>query len=309
MDVFSFLTVCMNPALQKTLRFASIQPNQVNRTGDYRFDVAGKGVNVCRVLTQLGKKSLHLTQLGGYLRPLFLELCAGDGIAVKWVESKSAIRFCYTLIDGQKGNITELVEESEPVGEGTEKRLLKAYSEALSAGPGTVIISGTMAAGFSDTLIPAMVFRAKKRGRRVILDIRGRDLLNSLPLGPDIIKPNLLEFAETFIPGMVQGGKLRGEEEEIREQVRGVCRSLCEKYHTRIVLTRGVQPVWFTEGESFGEFPFEPLEPVNTTGSGDAFTAGLASVLSEGGTLEEALAEGVRCGRLNAGLVKIGAIR
>jgi 1-phosphofructokinase/tagatose 6-phosphate kinase len=298
----------MNPTLQKTLRFVSIQPDRVNRTGDYRFDVAGKGVNVCRVLTQLGKKSLHLTQLGGYLRPLFLKLCAGDGIAIKWVESKSAVRFCYTLVDEHTGSVTELVEESEPVGEGTEKRLLKAYIEALSASNGTVIISGTMAAGFSDTLIPAMVFRAKKRGRQVILDIRGRDLLNSLPLGPDLIKPNLLEFAETFIPGMVREGKFCGEEGEIRAQVQEICRSLCEKYHTRIVLTRGIRPVWLAEGESFREFPVPPLEPVNTTGSGDAFTAGLASVLSEGGTLEEAAAEGVRCGGLNAGLLKIGSI-
>jgi 1-phosphofructokinase/tagatose 6-phosphate kinase len=298
----------MNPTLQKTLRFASIQPDQVNRTGDYRLDASGKGVNVCRVLSQLGKKSAHLTQLGGLLRPLFLELCAGDGLALTWVESGSALRFCYTLVNEADGTVTELVEESEPVEGGTEDRLLKAYGEALP-GCGTVIISGTMAAGFSGALIPAMVRLAREQGRRVILDIRGRDLLNSLPLEPDLVKPNLQEFAGTFAPELIRGRGLTGEEGEIRDRIREICRSLCEKYHTRIVLTRGSRPVWFAEGGRFREFAFEALKPVNTTGSGDAFSAGLAAVLAEGGSLEEAVAEGVRCGGLNAGLFKAGVIR
>jgi 1-phosphofructokinase/tagatose 6-phosphate kinase len=298
----------MNPTLQKTLRFPFIQTDQVNRTGDYRLDASGKGVNVCRVLTQLGKKSGHLTQLGGVLRPLFLELCARDGLDLKWVESHGAIRFCYTLIDDARGTITELVEESEPVGEGTEELLLQAYGETLPAW-GTVIISGTMAAGFSGGLIPAMVRAAAEGGRRIILDIRGRDLLNSLPYEPSLIKPNLLEFAGTFAPEFVRQGVLSGEAGELKGRIREICRFLCKKHHTRIVLTRGSDPVWFAEGDDFREFAFEPVKPLNTTGSGDAFTAGMAAILAEGGSLEEAVAEGVRCGRLNAGFFKVAAIR
>ncbi|MDR3167175.1 MAG: PfkB family carbohydrate kinase [Treponema sp.] len=298
----------MNPTLQKTLRFPVIHTDQVNRTGDYRLDASGKGINVCRVLTQLGKKSGHLTQLGGVLRPLFLDLCARDGLDLKWVESRSAIRFCYTLIDDSRESITELVEESAPVGEGAEGLLLQAYGELLPAW-GTVVISGTMAAGFSGDLIPAMVRGARERGRRIILDIRGGDLLNSLPYGPDLIKPNLFEFAGTFAPELIRQEGLSGEGGEFKGRIREICRFLCKKYHTRIVLTRGSDPVWFAEGDSFREFAFEPVKPVNTTGSGDAFTAGLAAVLAEGGSLEEALAEGVRCGRLNAGFFKVAVIR
>jgi 1-phosphofructokinase/tagatose 6-phosphate kinase len=297
----------MNPTLQKTLRFSSIRTDQVNRTGDHRLDASGKGINLCRVLTQLGKENEHLTQLGGALRPLFLELCAGDGLAVKWVESGSAIRFCYTLIDQAGGSVTELVEESEPVGEGTEERLLAAYGEALPA-HGTVLISGTMAPGFSGDLIPFMVRAAREQGRRIILDIRGEDLLHSLPLEPDLVKPNLLEFAGTFAPELIRSGSIAGETGEVKTRVREICRFLCEKYRTRIVLTQGSGSVWFAEGDRFSEFTFEPLKPVNTTGSGDAFTAGLAAVLAEGGSLEEAVAEGVRCGGLNAGLLKVGVI-
>ena len=121
----SFLTVCLNPTLQKTLCFPSIYPGTVNRTGVHHLDVSGKGINVTRVLTQLGKRAVHLTQLGGGLRPLFLSLCEKDDLSVEWVESLSQIRFCYTLLSDTDGAVTELIEESEPVYGGAEGRLLK----------------------------------------------------------------------------------------------------------------------------------------------------------------------------------------
>ena len=93
------LTVCLNPTLQKTLCFPSVTQGEVNRTDNHRLDASGKGINVSRVLTQLGKTAVHLTQLGGELRPLFLSLCKKDKLlgslgTVEWVESKSPIRFC-----------------------------------------------------------------------------------------------------------------------------------------------------------------------------------------------------------------------
>jgi 1-phosphofructokinase/tagatose 6-phosphate kinase len=97
MSKSSFLAVCMNPTLQKTLVFSGLLPDSVNRTEEYRLDASGKGINVCRVLTQLGKEACHLTQLGGALRPLFLELCERDGLRVEWVESSSPYVFATPL--------------------------------------------------------------------------------------------------------------------------------------------------------------------------------------------------------------------
>ncbi|MDR3342343.1 MAG: PfkB family carbohydrate kinase [Treponema sp.] len=311
MSTASFLTVCMNPTLQKTLRFSALIPDTVNRTSTHRVDASGKGVNVSRVLTQLGKPCLHLTQLGESLRPLFLDRCEQDGVALEWVESKSSIRFCYTLINDADASVTELVEEAEPVKNGTEARLMAAYRRLLP-GYETVIISGTMAAGFSAVLVPSMVRHAKESGHPVILDLRGRDLVNSLEYTPDVIKPNLFEFAGTFAPELVVGNRLIDHTAEggaIKNRIREICRALCEQYHCRIVLTRGAESVWYAEPGSFGEYAVERVKPLNTTGSGDAFTAGLAASLMEEATLRDAVAWGVHCGGLNAGLLKVGAIR
>ena len=304
----TFLTVCMSPTIQKTLIFSDLIMDTVNRTGDFRLNVSGKGINVCRVLSQLGKDSSHLTQLGGVLRPLFLDLCRADNLKVEWVESYSPIRFCYTLINGSDKSVTELIEESEEVQEGTAGRLLEAFTAMIPAFT-TLIISGTMAAGFPDTMIPDMVRIAKAAGVRVILDIRRKDLLNSLPFGPDVIKPNLYEFASTFAPELVFQNEIKGETGEIKKRVQEIWTELYKTYKCSLVLTRGSKPLWYAEKEKLEEYAFETVEPINTTGSGDAFAAGLAAALEEGASLREAVAMGARCGALNAGFLSPGVIK
>jgi len=294
----------MNPTLQKTLVFTGLVRDMVNRTDEYQLDVSGKGVNVCRVLTQLGKPACHLTQLGGTLRPLFLELCERDGLRIEWVESSSPIRFCYTLIDKEQRTVTELVEESEKVGTHTEERLLEAFSNLISA-YSVLIISGTKAKGFSDSLIPEMVRKARAHDCRIILDVRGQDLLKSLPFGPDVVKPNLYEFISTFAPELLSEKNAH----IVKKAVGKIWAELYAKYPCALVLTRGAEPLWYAEKGELEEYAFKSVEPLNTTGSGDAFSAGLAAALEEGASLAEAVAEGARCGALNAVLLKPGVIR
>jgi 1-phosphofructokinase/tagatose 6-phosphate kinase len=106
----SILSVSLNPTIQKTLVFPNFVSDTVNRAVQHRLDASGKGINVSRVLTQLGKNCTHLTQLGGQFRAIFLELCEQDGLTIEWVESQSPIRFCYTIINNEDKSVTELVE-------------------------------------------------------------------------------------------------------------------------------------------------------------------------------------------------------
>ncbi|MCL1929318.1 MAG: PfkB family carbohydrate kinase [Treponema sp.] len=309
------LSVNMNPTLQKTLCFNRLIPGEVNRTAAHRFDVAGKGLNTARVLSQLGKEVVYLTQLGGALRPVFLDLCKRDNINVHWVESGSVIRYCYTIIsgieDGEARTVTELVEEGEPVAAGTEERLFSAYTKLLPS-VRTVIICGTKARGFSDTLIPEMVRLAREYKKQIILDIRGNDLKQSLQFMPDVIKPNLFEFTDTFTSELEQCyksmGELSGDEEGVKENVASLALELARKYATKIVLSRGKNSVWYTEGNTFSEAAVEIVKPLNTTGCGDAFTAGLAAAINEGLSLKKAVELGIHCGSLNAGFIKPGTI-
>jgi 1-phosphofructokinase/tagatose 6-phosphate kinase len=306
-----FLSVCMNPTLQKTLCFQNVYTGRVNRAFLHRFDVSGKGINVTRVLSQLGKKAVHLTHLGGDLRELFLRFCEKDRLDIRWVESESNIRFCYTVVAGESASrtVTELVEEGDPVAEGTEERLLAKYRELLPDSK-AVIISGTKARGYSGGLVPEMARLARENDRRIILDVRGSDLRESLRFRPDVIKPNLFEFADTFVPEYKSLGELSGDEEGVKERIREIALELCAEYHTKIALSRGGDPVWYFDESGAGECPVEKQAAVNTVGSGDAFTAGLSAALfGDGLSFARAVARGVHCGSLNAGLLKPGVIQ
>ena len=344
-----FLTICLNPTIQKTLCFDSIVPGTVNRTANHRFDVSGKGINVTRVLTQLGKKVVHLTQLGGDMRPLFLSLCEQDELSVDWVESNSQIRFCYTLLTPD--DVTELVEESESVAAETEKLLLEKFDKligenlsfancsllpdncSLSNVPCSLItdncsllpdncslsnvhcliISGTKAAGFSDTLIPDMVRKAKEKGIGIVLDIKGNDLIQSLKHEPDIVKPNLFEFASSFAPQLIRNNNFTIEDIMAKEQIKSIMLEMAQKYRCCIILTNGSREIIAADKKEFFEIKFEPVRVVNSIGCGDAFTAGLAAALfsehKKNSDLNIAINEGIRCGSLNAGLLKPGVIR
>jgi len=312
----SFLTVCLNPTLQKTLRFHSIYPGTVNRTGIHRLDASGKGINVTRVLTQLGKKVIHLTQLGGSLKTLFLSLCEQDGLFVQWAESGSQIRFCYTLLSEADDSVTELIEESEAVCAGTEEQLLGGFDNILVHAPDLswVIISGTKAAGFSDTVIPAIMQKAKEKNLKIILDVKGKDLTEGLKYQPDIVKPNLFEFAADFTPELIKNNELAEIGDSARERIKSAVLDMAQKNKCSVILTNGSRKIIAVDansmfGNAFFEVGFQPLKAVNSTGCGDAFTAGLAAALEDGAGFREAISEGCRCGALNAALIRPGVVR
>lgn len=296
-----FLSICLNPVLQKTLTLHSLVSGRVNRLSAHRLDASGKGINVSRVLTQLGQNVSHLTQLGGRFRDRFLELAAHDGLSVFWSESGSEIRFCYTLLERGTSATTELVEESVPVQPGTEAALEVRF-EALVQACDCVILSGSKAAGLSSTLFPSWVSRAKALGKCVILDIRGDDLRASLEFQPDIIKPNLEEFIETFVAA-------RPAAHELLAVVEDEMMSLARRYACSVIVTQSAAATLVAASGGFSQYPVRPISVVNQTGSGDAFTAGLARALGHGESLRDAVLEGQRCGALNAELERPGVIR
>ena len=205
------------------------------------------------------------------------------------------------MIDRSAGSTTELVEEALPVAEGTEEKLLALF-DSLIADFEIVIISGSKAAGYSGAIIPAMVRRASETGALTILDIRGEDLLSSLPLRPSVIKPNLEEFLSTF---PAEKGM---DEADLRRHVQRYAIELKEKFGTALVVTRGSEAVWFSGEKGFETEEVHAIEALNVIGSGDAFTAGLAHFLSKGKTMREAVIEGIRLGGLNASGLKPGSI-
>jgi fructose-1-phosphate kinase PfkB-like protein len=309
-----FLTVCLNPTLQKTLSYPSIAFDAVNRTDVHRVDASGKGMNVTRVLSQLGKKVTHLTHLGGDFRPFFLSLCEQDRLSVEWVESGSQIRFCFTVLSEDDEGVTEFVEEGQPVKEGTEELLLNKFDSLIERNFTWLIISGTKAAGYSDNAVPYMVRRAKEKGLGVILDVKGKDLTECLQYQPDVVKPNLYEFASTFAPDLLIDDALPDENNVITDRIRPLMEEIVTQYGCRVILTNGTRAALGACLGYYFEIKYNSVKTVNSIGCGDAFTAGLAACMEKAVPKEyegfkKAVSEGCRCGALNASLLRPGVIK
>jgi len=301
-----FLVVCLNPTIQKTIIVKELKENEVNRSSEYRTDAAGKGVNTTRILNQLGADAVHLTQSGDrgdYLR----ELIERDNLSLITAPNTSYIRTCTTLINKSNSTVTEIVEESPDVDKGTEKKVMDIYKNLLFETK-NVIITGSKASGFGDTIFPNMVKLAKTSGKTVILDFRGKDLLNSIQHKPDIIKINFPEFVSTFFPDYSIGE--HEENHELKVMVKDKMRELLKMYGIKTILTRGTMSVLFINSDTtIKKVKIHPVKSVNTIGCGDAVTAGLAFKLTAGIAMEEALRFGVECGSKNAALLKPGVIR
>ena len=291
-----FLAVCLNPTLQKTLVFSSARSGDVNRCLKSRLDASGKGVNVARVLVQLGESCTHLTHAGGQFRRIFINLAQQSGVSLQAIDSRSEIRFCTTIIELESDTTTELIETSMRVTESTEARLRRAYFSLVKLHE-VVVISGTKASGYSEDVIPDLVSAARKQGCRVILDVHGADLVRSLLAKPDIVKPNFSEFAATFEPDLID---TKPSDPTAVSRIEARMRQLSSDHECAFVVTRGGRATLVSEaGESWQQAP-ESRKVVNPIGSGDAFAAGLASVIARNQSLRDAVMEGNRCGLLNA---------
>jgi len=298
----AFLSVNLNPTFQRTISLEALKMGEVNRATGLRFDITGKGINAARVLRQLGARVVHLTHLGQNRR-LLLEMCREEGLNIVWTDSESPIRTCITLLDDETGSITEIIEPTREVGESTVVEIRSLFSRELEKAS-WIILSGSKAPGYPPELFAEFSFLAKKRSAKIVADFRGNELLASLEAGITVVKINLTEFVETFLPSLSVSEKSDSDAlDAVKEEI---CR-LSSK-GPDYVITRGGRDVLYASKGVAGWITPPSIRVQNTIGSGDAFCAGLTYALARGSALEESVREGARCGSLNAGLLRPGTI-
>lgn len=320
-----FVTLCLNPTIQKTLCFDKISRGEVNRASRNFTDASGKGINASRVLAQLGKQVLHVTQLSKQDKLWFEAELEKQAIKLLAIETAAKARTCTTLIEEnslESGAIsrcvTELVESGNKVEPETEAALLKAFDALLDGGElhqiDSLIISGSKAPGFKDSLFAKIALKAHAHNVSVVLDIRGADLkalldaLRAAPLkaceAPLVIKPNAQELKETFFEAQTEA--------MAENQINDCIAKLYSEYGVHSVITRGKDSTLAFDGKKLLNMNSEsiPQEKVlNTIGCGDAFTAGFAAALADGSSFEEAVRQGIKCGALNARTIQPGSIK
>lgn len=92
-------TVTLNPALDKTAQAPNFKLDAVTRITELRQDPGGKGINVSKVIRQLGGTSTAWAVLGGNTGRYIRETLAEQGIECRAFEVEGETRTNLKVID------------------------------------------------------------------------------------------------------------------------------------------------------------------------------------------------------------------
>ena len=282
------LCVGTTPAAQRVMIFRKLTPDAVNRAITTLDGVAGKAINVAKVLKALGAHPVATGFLGGQRGEFLRAVMAEKQIESDFVMVKSPTRQCITVIDESAGTHTELVEESGPVGPADFRKFMAIVRRHIP-GCRAVVMSGTIASGGQATLYRDCTRLAEDAGAISVVDTQGAALAEALKAKPGLVKPNRPELAATV------GRELKSEAAVMRAM-----RELCELGAQRVIVTAGPEPALAFNGKNFRRIVSPRIKVVNPIGSGDAFTASVVLRLLRGDDLGEACRWGAAAGAANA---------
>lgn len=284
------LTVTMNPSIDTRYEVEHLVIDDVNRVTPQKT-AGGKGLNVSRVLVQLGDDVVATGLLGGHSGAYLGDLMDADGISHRFTPIAGESRTCIALL--HDGNQTELLESGPVVSDEELGAFLANYADLVRQAD-CVTISGSLPKGVPVDCYAGMVKTAVDAGKPVLLDTSGAALDAALaaPVKPTLVKPNLTEingllgtsFTPDDLPSLQQAL-------EADERFAGI---------SWVVVTMGAAgAVAFHEGARY-RVVAPRIECVNATGSGDSTIAGFAHAIAAGASDEEVLRCGNACGTLNA---------
>ncbi len=258
------LTVTLNPAFDLSYEVTSWELGGVNRALDSRNVFGGKGINVSRVLSELGAESLALTLVGADSIPEFHRLRSRERYSIRAIEVAGKTRTNVSIVDVRDGKILKVNHSGAEVGPREYDEFLEAYRAALQEAS-AVFLGGSLPPGLGADTYGELVRLARRAGVAVVLDAEGEALRAGSLEGPWVAKPNRAELAAML------GSDTLGENGEVVEAARALQSSGPEA----VVVTGGPAPavgVW--RGEAWtAEAP--PVRVRGTTGAGDSFAAGL----------------------------------
>lgn len=297
------ISVTMNAAIDRTVAVPNFRLGHRHRSVETRTVPGGKGINVARALGLLGRPVISTGLVGGGNGDRVLKQLGEEGLLTDFIRIAEETRFNLALVDPTSGEQTEVNERGPRVTPEELEKFIERL-DYLAGGAKICVLAGSLPQGVEVEFYARLVDAMKQAGLPVLLDSEGEAMSAGMRAGPDLITPNKLEAEE-----------LVGHEfDDSREEMVGVLTELVDMGPSEAVITlpEGCVAIVGEGAERrILEALIEPLEPISTVGSGDAFVAGYIAARYDGGTPEECLAYGVACGaestqHLGAGVVDRG---
>jgi 1-phosphofructokinase/tagatose 6-phosphate kinase len=281
------LTVTLNAAIDRTVAVPNFRLGHRHRSVESRTVAGGKGINVARALNLLGRPVIATGFVGGPTGRRVLEQLHEESVLTDFIGIAAETRINLAVIDPTSGEQTEINERGPAASPEEVQRLFERIGY-LAGGTKLCVLAGSVPPGAGDDLYARLIADLTRRGVPVVLDAEGEAMLEGVRAGASMVTPNEREAEE-----------LVGQEFADRSDLAQGLRELARLGAREAAITRPdgcVATVGEGNSRRLLEVHTEPLEPVSTVGSGDAFLAGYAAARYEGRSPEECLAYGVACG-------------
>ncbi len=277
------LTLTLNPAVDIACATAEVVPQHKLRTHGDRMDPGGGGVNVSRVLHELGAATRAVVLSGGVFGRHLETLIAAEGVDVIPVPIAGTTRISMTVHDERAGQEYRFVGEG-PMIQPAEIEACRAILAAQDSD--WLVISGSLPRGVSPDTLASLVRSAHAASRQVVVDTSGPALRAAIGQGLALIKPSLREFEELV------GRPLP----DAASQDEAALRLVREGAAARIAVSLSAAGALLATAEGVVRRPAIPVRAVGTVGAGDSFLAAMVLALARGGPPTDALRWGLAAG-------------
>lgn len=275
-------TICLNPALDRTVTVDHLQAGSVNRIRTSRTDVGGKGVNVAVVCSRLGISAQVLGCAGidgfGKLKSKLQD----EKVGYHFHTVAGAIRM-NTKVEALDGTgVTEL-NEAGPVLTAEDLDVFIDLVIDHAKKSDYVVLTGSLPPGCPEDMYRRLIDLLAPVP--CVLDVSGAAMLEGIRARPFLIKPNQHELAAVM-----------DRELNTLADIRSAAEGFAAKGVAHVVVSLGGDGALYAGQEGCWYAPSIPVEVHSTVGAGDAMVGGMLYALSRGGTMKEALRCGVAAG-------------
>jgi len=286
------LTVTLNPLLEHRMIFDSVLHGKSNHCKKEFFFAGGKGINVSRQLNKLGIKNYTFTFLGGNNGKILRSLLTNEKIDFGFVSTQSETRrACLTYSKNEKTLSTYFGLNSNILE--IEAEEFKSKLDKMIRNSSIVVFSGSSPTKITEDIFSYGISLANFLDKISILDTYGSHLEKSINAAPTILHINKQEIENTFDISLV-------DEKSYLDYLS----FLYSKKIKLAFITNGKKETYASKYDYIYKITPPIIDELDSTGSGDAFTAGLVYGLEKSLVFEEFVKIATALGSKNANMME-----
>jgi 6-phosphofructokinase 2 len=278
------VTLTLNPTIDLACQSNEIRPIRKNRAVEQRIDAGGGGINVARVLKELGAEAYAIYLAGGATGLVLNELVAKLDVPGKRIDIAGGTRISFTVFEGISGLEYRFVSEGSALLEAEWQSVLSELGECDTD---YVVASGSLPPGVPIDFYARLARVVRSNGARLILDTSGPALQAAISAGGIYFaKPSLGEF-ETLTHRKFES------EGEIAEAARSLVASGSVE---NLAVTMGRDGALLAYSSGTLRLRGPKVKPLSAVGAGDSFVAGMTFALARRENAEDAFMLGMAAG-------------